>query len=284
MLLLAALMMAATYARADMLVDTEWLASHLADPDIRIVDMRTRGFEDGHIPGALHLANAAIRNATNPPTFLPSVPEFEALMGRLGISNTTRVVVYDDRGGIYATRLWWILNYHGHRRVALLNGGWVKWSLESRPTTRDSTHVTPARFVATPDAAWHATATDVAAAIGRDHVRIVDARTTAEIEGRDLRGIRRGGYIPTAVPLYWEDTLDPVTKAFKSADELLALFESRGLSKNQEIIAYCQVGMRAAHDLFALYLVGFDRVRNYYGSWEEWGNRDDLPVATTPAR
>jgi thiosulfate/3-mercaptopyruvate sulfurtransferase len=246
--------------------------------------MRARGFDEGHIPGAVHLANSAIRTPANPPSFLPTPAEFETLMGRLGISNATRVVVYDDRGGIYASRLWWILNYHGHANVALLNGGWVKWTLESRATTRDARAPAATRFAASPDPRWLASAADVAAAIGQSGVRIVDARTTAEIEGKDLRGIRRGGFIPSSVPVYWEDTLDPMTRAFRSPDELMSLFSAKGLVASQEIIAYCQVGMRAAHDLFALRLVGFDRVRNYYGSWEEWGNRDDLPIATTAPR
>jgi thiosulfate/3-mercaptopyruvate sulfurtransferase len=284
MTLLAGLMLAATYARPEMLVTTDWLAAHLQDAGVRIVDMRSRGFDDGHVPGAVHLANDAIRRALNPPTFLPSPSEFEALMAELGISNATRVVAYDDRGGIYAARLWWILNYHGHPNVALLDGGWVKWSLEKRPVSREAARTKTASFAATPDADWLATAADVMAAIGRDDVRIVDARTAAEIEGRDLRGIRRGGSIPSSVPVYWEDTFDPTTKAFRSADDLLTLFRGKGLEINQQIIAYCQVGMRAAHDLFALRLVGFDRVRNYYGSWEEWGNRDDLPVTTAAAR
>jgi thiosulfate/3-mercaptopyruvate sulfurtransferase len=156
--------------------------------------------------------------------------------------------------------------------------------LESRATSAATVPWPVGTFVAKPDASWLATAADVTAAIGRDNVRIVDARTAAEIEGKDLRGIRRGGFIPSSVPIYWEDTLDPVTKAFKPADELMTLFRTKGLKPDREVIAYCQVGMRAAHDLFALRLVGFDRVRNYYGSWEEWGNRDDLPVATGPAQ
>jgi len=109
-------------------------------------------------------------------------------------------------------------------------------------------------------------------------VKIVDARTTAEIEGKDLRGIRRGGFIESSVPVYWEDLLEPQTKAFKSADAIRKIYEDRGVLPSQQVIAYCQVGMRASVDLFALHLVGYDKLRNYYGAWEEWGNRDDLPL------
>jgi thiosulfate/3-mercaptopyruvate sulfurtransferase len=283
MLALAATMLAAaTYARPEMLVSTEWLAAHLNDANLRVVDMRRAAadFEASHVPNAVYLANDDIRDPTAPPTFLPTQAEFEALMGRLGIANNTRVIAYDERGGIYAARLWWILNHFGHRNVALLDGGWTKWKAEARATTAAAATPAPATFRAKPDPRWVATADDVKASIGKRGVKLVDARTQAEIEGKDLRGIRRGGYIASSVPLYWEDLLDPTTKAFKPASELERLFKERGLVPSDEIITYCQVGMRASVDLFALHLMGYDKLRNYYGAWEEWGNREDTPIET----
>ncbi len=283
MLAFAAVMLAATaYARPEMLVSTEWMAAHLNDPDIRLVDMRRAAgdYEAGHIPGAVYLANDDIRDANAAPTFLPTQAEFESLMGRLGIGNKTRVIAYDERGGIYAARLWWILNHFGHPNVALLDGGWLKWTAERRASTRDASRPAAVTFRATPNPKWVATADDVKASIGKRGTRIVDARTQAEIDGKDLRGIKRGGYIATSIPLYWEDLLDPTTKAFKPAAELERIFRDRGLSSSDEIITYCQVGMRASVDLFALHLMGYDKLRNYYGSWEEWGNRDDTPIET----
>lgn len=283
MLLLAAAMIAATgYVRPEMLVSTEWLAAHLQDPDVRIVDMRRAAaeFEAGHVPAAVYLANDEIRDPHAPPTFLPTQAAFEATMSRLGIGSRTRVIAYDERGGIYAARLWWILNHFGHTNVALLDGGWLKWTAEGRPATREPAKHNAAAFRARPNPRWVATADDVKAAIGRPGTRLVDARTQAEIEGRDLRGIRRGGRIRSSVPLYWEELLDPATRAFKPAPALEALFKERGLAPADEIIAYCQVGMRASVDLFALHLMGYDRLRNYYGAWEEWGNRDDTPIET----
>jgi thiosulfate/3-mercaptopyruvate sulfurtransferase len=135
-------------------------------------------------------------------------------------------------------------------------------------------------FSSKPAPQWVATATDVTGAIGKAGVKIVDARTTAEIEGKDLRNIRRGGFVPSSVPVYWEDLLDPQQKTFKPADDLRQIYESRGITPRDEVIAYCQVGMRASVDLFALRLIGHDKLRNYYGAWEEWGNRNDLPIAT----
>jgi thiosulfate/3-mercaptopyruvate sulfurtransferase len=282
-LLMSMLLQPTGYARPEILVDTAWLEAHLADPGIRIVDMRRNGETDyatGHVPGAVNLANDAIRNPQNPPSFLPTRDAFEALMARLGIANRTRVIVYDERGGLYAARLWWILNYFGHTNVALLDGGWTKWSREQRPVSTSTPEITPARFTAIPNPRWLATADQVRAAIDKPDVRIVDARTSAEIDGTDLRGIRRGGFIPSAVPVYWEDLLDPDLKTLKPAADLAKLVRDAGLQPSQEVIVYCQVGMRASYDLFVLQLLGYERLRNYYGAWEEWGNRDDLPIAT----
>jgi thiosulfate/3-mercaptopyruvate sulfurtransferase len=268
------------YARPELLVDVTWLASHLADANIRIVDMRPRGYPDAHIPGAVWLDNNAIRIASRAPTFLPTATEFEELMARLGISNTTRVIAYDERGGIYATRLWWILNHYGHTNVAVLDGGWTKWSADKLPVASAVPAPAHAVFKVGPGTVKVATADDVKGAMNKKGVKLVDARTQAEIEGRDLRGIRRGGYIESSVPVYWEDTLDPSTRTFRSAADIEKLYRSRGIQPSDEIITYCQVGMRASHDLFTLALIGHDltKLRNYYGSWEEWGNREDTPI------
>lgn len=266
------------YARPELLVETDWVAAHATDPSVRIVDVRTRGYDAGHIPGAVLVPNDAIRIATRPPLFLPTAEEFEQLMARLGISNTTRVVAYDDRGGAYAARLWVVLNAFGHSNVAVVNGGWTKWTAEKRPTTTDVTVVSPAKFHAQLNTKWIATASDVLNAIDKPGIRIVDARTPAEIEGKELRGTRRGGFIRSSTPVYWEDLLDPATQTFKPAEEIEKLYRSRGIGPNDEVITYCQVGVRAAHDLFALALIGQTKLRLYLGAWEEWGNREDLPI------
>ncbi|MGE0041603.1 MAG: sulfurtransferase [Vicinamibacterales bacterium] len=268
------------YARPELLVDTAWLAGMTSAPAVRIVDMRRQGYADGHIPGAVLLDNDAIRVATRPPTFLPTPREFEALMRGLGISNTTKVVAYDDRGGIYATRLWWILNYYGHTNVAVLNGGWNAWAADGRPTSTAVPAYANGTFHVGPGTVKVATADEVIAAIGKPGVKIVDARTQAEIDGKDLRGIRRAGYIESSVPVYWEDFLDPERKTFKGAAAIAAIYRDRGVGPSDDVITYCQIGMRASHDLFALALIGHDlgKLHNYYGSWEEWGNRDDTPI------
>jgi thiosulfate/3-mercaptopyruvate sulfurtransferase len=271
-------LLAVTYAHPEQLVETDWVAAHAADAGVRIVDMRQNGYAEGHLPGAVYLSPVAIRDAGNPPTFLPTAAAFEAMMATLGIADATRVVVYDERGGIYAARLWWILNYFGHTNVALVNGGWVKWTAEKRQVTSAPATVSEARFTAKPQPSWIATAADVVAAIDQPGVKIVDARTQGEIDGKDLRNIKRGGFVPSSIPVYWEDLLNPQQKTFKSAEELSRIYAGRGILPSQQVIAYCQVGMRASVDLFALHLIGYDKLRNYYGAWEEWGNRDDLPL------
>src|SRR3954469_21936415 len=221
--------LALTYAHPDQLVDTDWVAAHAADPGVRIVDMRQTGYADGHVPGAVALSPVAIRDAKAPPTFLPSPAAFEEMMAKLGISDATRVIAYDERGGIYAARLWWILNYYGHPNVALMNGGWIKWTAEQRPAVTEAPAAKTGAFTARPQPRWLATATDVVAAIDRPGVKIVDARTVAEIEGKDLRNIKRGGFVPSSTPVYWEDLLEAQLKTFRSADELKKIYEERGI-------------------------------------------------------
>src|SRR3954454_1084467 len=186
MLLLLTALAAAAYAHPEQLVETEWVLAHGADANVRIVDMRQSGYPEAHVPGAVYLSPVAIRDAKAPPTFLPTPAAFQQLMASLGIGDRTRVVVYDERGGIYAARLWWILNYYGHADVALMNGGWIKWAAEPRATSTAVPAPAGATFTARAQPKWIATAADVVAAIDKPGVKIVDARTVSEIEGKDL--------------------------------------------------------------------------------------------------
>src|SRR4029078_1801371 len=150
--------LAVAYAHPEQLVETDWVAAHAADANVRIVDMRQSGFEAGHVPGAVYLSPVAIRDANAPPTFLPTPAAFEQMMSKLGISNTTRVIAYDERGGIYAARLWWILNHYGHSTVALLDGGWVKWAAKQRATSLSTPTPASASFKVKPGTVRVATA------------------------------------------------------------------------------------------------------------------------------
>src|SRR3954464_12735470 len=166
-------LLAMAYTHPEQLVETEWVAAHAADANVRIVDMRQGGYGDGHVAGAVYLSPVAIRDAKAPPTFLPTPAAFEEMMSKLGIADGTRVVVYDERGGIYAARLWWILNYFGHTNVALMNGGWTKWTAEHRSAATAAASPAPAHFTARPQPKWIATAADVVGAIDKPGVKIV---------------------------------------------------------------------------------------------------------------
>jgi thiosulfate/3-mercaptopyruvate sulfurtransferase len=278
--LLFSLAVEGQYARPELLVETDWLQSHLSDPAIRIVDVRTKGYEEGHIKGAVHLDIETSRDAKNPPTYLPDRERFVDTLETLGISNGTRVVFYDDQGGIYGTRPWVLLQMLGHPDAAILNGGWTKWTTEGRGTSREVPEMHRGKLDVKAAPRWIATADDVAAAIGNDDVRIVDARTEGEIAGTDLRGNPRGGAVPSSIPLYWEDTLAGDSRTFKTPAELARLFSSHGLDPKREVITYCQGGGRAAHEIFVLHLMGYDDLRLYLGSWEDWSRRQDLPLAS----
>src|SRR5260221_727346 len=177
---------AMTYAHPEQRVETDWGAAHAAVANVRVVDMRQTGYADGQVPGAVYVSPVAIRDAKAPPTFLPTAAAFEEMMAKFGIGNATRVVVYDERGGIYAARLWWILNYFGHTNVALMNGGWTKWTAEQRPVTtevRSFNYVpSPGEFTSQPQSRWIATAADVVGSIDKPGVKIVDARTQQAID------------------------------------------------------------------------------------------------------
>ncbi len=267
------------YARPEVLVETDWLEAHLDDPAVRIVDTRSKGYDEGHIPGAVWLDIEASRDKNRPPTYLPDLGLFVGKLEALGISSGTRVVFYDDRGGVNGTRPWVLLQMLGHQNAAVVNGGYPKWTKEGRRTTNDLPAYPNGEIAVKEDRSWIVTAEDVAAAMGKEGLRIVDTRTEEEIAGTDLRGNPRGGAVPTSTPLYWEDTLDAATKTFKPASELAALFQAHGLEPKEGIITYCQGGGRAAHELFVLYLMGYDDLRLYLGSWEDWSRNQELPVA-----
>src|SRR4051812_35817151 len=166
-MLLMMLLQAAVYAHPEQLVDTAWVAAHAGDADVRVIDMRQGGYAEGHVPGAVYLSPVAIRDAKAAPTFLPTTAAFEAMMASLGVGDGTRVIVYDERGGIYGARLWWILNYFGHPNVALMNGGWTKWTAEKRQGSADVPTPPPTKFTARPHPLMVATASDVIAAINK---------------------------------------------------------------------------------------------------------------------
>lgn len=280
------------YPNARLLVNTKEVADHLTDPTVRLVELRAKGpegteaYKKGHIPGAVYLNWQEIDDVTSNQRGLPvDQAKAEALFSRLGIDENTRVIAYDDSGGLWAARLFFVLEFFGHKRVALLNGGIDKWVKEGRPLSTEEPKVAPKKFVARPNPKLIATAEWVRDNLKNPAVCLVDARTPDEYTGKKTHPakeqdpeIQRAGRIPGAVLINWADTINKEDKTFKGAEELQKMFAQAGATKDREIVTYCRTGVRAAHDYFVARLLGYEKVRNYDGSWVDWGNRPDLPL------
>ncbi len=271
--------MGAGYANDRLLVDTAWVEAHGQESGVRLLDVRSLGeYQRGHIPGAVHFDVAKVRVERNGVGgMLPPPEELNAVFGRHGISPETTVVVYDGKGGLWASRVWFALDYMGHRDVRLLNGGWLAWASERRPVTRAVPEVQETAYRGAPNPSKVADAAWVVAHLKDPSVKPLDTRSPAEYTGRDVRSAR-GGHIPGAANVNWVKTVSGPTMTFKSAEELKSLFEGAGVTKDKEVVPYCQTHVRGSHVSFALRLMGYDKVRGYDGSWQEWGNRSDLPL------
>lgn len=226
------------YAYPELLVEPAWVALHLDDPAVRIVDMRSADpYAAGHIPGAVRMDEGGLRNPEDRLTYLPRPEQLAAMASRAGIGNDTRVVAYDDQGGRMAARLWYVLSAYGHERVSLVNGGWNRWVAEQRPTSKDAPAVTAAKFVprATPE--MTCAASEVLAR--KPGVVLLDTRSAAEFRGEQATpGAKQPGRIPGAIHLEWKENVTGPHMVFKSGPELRKLYESKGITKDKEIIPY----------------------------------------------
>ncbi|MGA2629399.1 MAG: sulfurtransferase [Terriglobia bacterium] len=263
-----------------LLVETADLAPRLNEPGLRILDARTpQEYRQGHIPGAVNLPAPATESLEANRQGFPLFPERAAELFRAtGINASSRIVVYDNQGHRFAARLFYVLEFFGHPQVSVLNGGWAKWQSEDRPTTMDEPRVPPGDFKPDAKSSVIATADWVQQHLTDPGVKLVDARTPAEYSGEKVQG-PRGGHVPGAVNIEWTRVLaggDPRTLLELPA--LRKLFADAAVKPEQEVVAYCQMGMRASQIYFALRLLGYPRVRVYDGSWEDWASRSDLPI------
>jgi thiosulfate/3-mercaptopyruvate sulfurtransferase len=275
----------AEYAN-DVLVETDWVEQHLGDDSIRIVEVDENPalYADAHIPGAIgfdwkkDLQDQVKRDFLGP-------EDFGRLFGSRGISNEHTIVLYCDRNNWFAAYTYWYLKYYGHQDVKLMNGPREKWIAEGRPTTTDRPDHSPVTFEAKPgDDSIRALRDHVRDALGDGNV-LVDVRSPQEFSGEliamagyEQEGAQRGGHIPGAKSIPWAQAVKE-DGTFKSADELRDLYGGKGVLTGEPIIAYCRIGERSAHSWFVLHeLLGQEDVRNYDGSWTEWGNMVAVPI------
>lgn len=266
-----------TLAHPEALASTQWLEDHLRDPALRIVDARypqsDAAFQKGHIPGAVKVDPLQdLADPTQRPLLMvPSVGQFESLMSRLGISNSTSVVVYDTHGGLWCARLWWALRYYGHQNVKLLHGGLRQWQFERRPLETELTRPTTSTFRAQAHPELRATRKDIEAAIGTSNVIILDALSANQHTGKqpDMPDWL-AGHIPSAKNVPAPANLDLTNHVLLPPEELAALYQQAGVTPDKAIITYCGGGYYGAFSLFVLYQLGYQNVRLYDGSWMEW--------------
>ncbi len=277
------------YVHPEVLVSTDWVAEHLDDPNVRIVesDEDVLLYDLGHIPGAVKvdwftdLQHPIIRDYIDERAF-------EQLMSRLGISNDTTVVFYGDKNNWWACYAFWAFQLFGHTNAKVMDGGRQKWIDEGRPLTREVPSYPPTNYKvrARNEAEIRAFRDYVMQFIQQSGAQLVDVRSPAEYTGEKIHmedypqeGALRGGHIPGAKNIPWGRAVNP-DGTFKTAEELRAIYvEEQGLDPEQETIAYCRIGERSSHTWFVLkYLLGFKNVRNYDGSWTEWGNLVRAPI------
>ena len=277
----------ADYANPAALVSTEWVASHLNDPKVRLieVDVDTSAYDTGHIPGAVGV-NWSTELEDTIRRDIPTKENWEKLLSRAGVSADTKIVFYGDNNNWFAAFAYWVAKMYGHADVVLMNGGRKKWELENRPLTKDAPNVTATNYQAKElDQSYRALYNDVRNYVGAPSGKaLVDVRSPAEFSGEIVappglpETAQRCGHIPGAANIPWGQAANE-DGTFKSADELKALYEGKGITPDKDVVAYCRIGERSSHTWFVLKeLLGYPQVRNYDGSWTEWGSVIGAPI------
>ncbi len=275
------------YAHPEVLVSTEWVWEHLNDPKVRIVevDVDTAAYDTGHIPGAVgwhwkrDLEDPVVRD-------IVGKAQLEGLLSASGIANDTTVVLYGDNNNWFAAYAFWVLKLYGHKDARIMNGGRKKWIDEGRPLTTEVPNYPRTQYrTQEPDPSIRALRDQILQWLKRPDIALVDVRSPAEYRGELLapenlpqEGAQRGGHIPGAQNIPWSMAVNE-DGTFKSPEELRRIYQEKGITPDKEIIAYCRIGERSAHTWFVLkYLLGYPQVRNYDGSWTEWGSLVGSPI------
>jgi len=275
------------YKHPEVLVSTDWVAQNLNAPNLRLVevDVDTTAYDQGHVPGAVGW-NWQTQLQDNIRRDLIDKSTLEKLLGASGISNDTAILLYGDNNNWFAAYALWQLKYYGHRDVRLINGGRKKWLEEKRPLTKETVNVKPTTYrVSGTDESLRAYKEEVFSIVeGRKPGQLVDVRSVDEFTGKIIappgmsETAQRAGHVPGAANIPWAQASNE-DGTFKSFDDLKKLYESKGITGKDEVIAYCRIGERSSHTWFVLkYLLGYGNVRNYDGSWTEWGNLIGAPI------
>ncbi|GAP15422.1 rhodanese-related sulfurtransferase [Longilinea arvoryzae] len=276
------------YAHPEVLVETEWVARHLDDPKVRLAESNEDYllYDTGHIPGAVKVDWFTTLQDPLRREFIDKAG-FERLCSTLGIDRDTLVVFYGDRNNWFACYAFWLFEYYGHPQLKILNGGRMKWFKENRPVSMEFPKFPQTNYKASkPDLSIRAFRDQVLAHV-QQHGALVDVRSPGEYSGELLHmpnypqeGAMRGGHIPGAMNIPWSQAIDEIDGTFKPDEELTRLYLGKhNLDPKKETIAYCRIGERSSHTWFVLkYLLGFENVRNYDGSWTEWGNLVGAPI------
>jgi thiosulfate/3-mercaptopyruvate sulfurtransferase len=275
-----------SYAHPEVLVSTDWVTTHLNDPNVAIVevDVDTKAYEEGHVPGAVgwnwqtQLSDPVRRD-------IVGKEDLTRLMSQSGIGNKTTVVLYGDNNNWFAAWAFWQLKMYGHNDVRIMNGGRKKWLAEGRSLSKDAPQRMPVSYSAdTFNAGYRAFLTDVQTVLNNTKAALVDVRSPDEFSGKILappglpETCQRGGHIPGAQNIPWALACNE-DGTFKEPEQLRALYEGKGITPDKNVVAYCRIGERSSHSWFVLkYLLGYPNVRNYDGSWTEWGNLVGAPV------
>ncbi len=277
------------YAHPDVLVTTDWVEQHLKDPSIRLIESNedTLLYASGHIPGAVHVDWTSDLNDQIRRDYITR-DGFERLMSRIGATPDTTAVFYGDKNNWWACYAFWVFQLFGHTKAKVMDGGRIKWEKEKRPLTREVPSYAQTTYKAQERAdSRHRAFRDEVMAHLQSRGQLVDVRSPEEYSGTRMHmpdypneGAVRGGHIPGAKSVPWARAINAENGTFKTADELRKIYcEEKQLSPSQPTIAYCRIGERSSHTWFALkYLLGFENVRNYDGSWTEWGNMVNVPI------
>jgi len=278
-----------SYANPNVLTDTEWVSKNISNNAIRIVEVDydpENAYKQGHIQGASLIwwkrdINDPIRRD------IISKAQFEDLMSRNSITPESEVILYGDFNNWFAAFVFWIFKYYGHKNVKLMNGGRKKWELEKKPYTKDESQIQKTKYISLPpDEGLRAYLFDVRRATDRQDTVLVDVRSPKEFTGEitappeyPMEHAQRGGHIPKANNIPWATAVNDADGTFKSVNDLKQIYESNGVTPDKDVICYCRIGERSSHSWFVLkYLLGYPQVRNYDGSWTEWGNMIGNPV------